>query len=528
MKSITIDKVSKELRASREERVKYTLNKALQLIKECDVTNFASKNGLLAFGDTGAGKSTLINLLAGKCLKVVEVAGRGGLLNYELCGDGLQIGKGFESCTAMPQKLLDNGCTLWDTPGLSDTRGFAYDILSAFYVNKITENASQLRFLLVMDAAALTVTRGRVLPRLIKQLFSMVKKPYDSINSTILVITKNMWCKNAVAIREQLGDIAESLQESILPAKIAAFLKVFAKKVAIVLFNLPNRDGITKNATVNIHNNEALREVRDSINRKAVAQKSAVVLAKNIKSFRERVNDIIADMCQENMCRIVQLVDVACNSDKVNAFGFEGQEFTSFVKFITSRSLKHVFESFNKRYAEKPFRALRSLADIFVCMRLFDMEQRAEMRGHVDDIALIFSQSSAFFEKVNALSKLDLKQDSKQIDDIITKSLKQHFSLANSVVSDLGKMVVDVVFSVFKDTFTKAKKEELDEKKRKDIEKALQDIGHASLFRTLMFGEKIDIDDFNIDSLRKKFPHLADESDTTVLFGGKGVKAIAS
>lgn len=119
---------------------------------------------ILFIGNTGSGKSTLINYLAGAKLQVIKEKG---LLRILLATDEdvnkyMKIGHKQTSETVVPRLLQDKslGWSYCDCPGFGDVRGPEYDIPNALFLNKVTD-ARKIKIVWTTSFAGLTSPEGR-------------------------------------------------------------------------------------------------------------------------------------------------------------------------------------------------------------------------------------------------------------------------------------------------------------------------------------------------------------------------------
>ena len=124
--SLFVEGLLKQLEAKDD-----SLNDILASLKTSDSIAFV-------LGDTGAGKSSLINYLSGNPLKVIKKPFKNNSFLIESAGQGnLKIGHKF-SQTKIPSVVkTKEGIMIVDTAGANDTQGFKADILNGLMLKKI-------------------------------------------------------------------------------------------------------------------------------------------------------------------------------------------------------------------------------------------------------------------------------------------------------------------------------------------------------------------------------------------------------
>lgn len=131
---------------------------------EREAAKAKGKDVVIVFGDTGAGKSTLINVLWG--CKMRRNPEDSSLIEVDPdsdVGEVAPIGSGPRSCTLIPTMVGDLEAVVlspsekevklsfYDMPGLSDNRGFEVDLATAITMKKIVENAKSVKFMMVYE-----------------------------------------------------------------------------------------------------------------------------------------------------------------------------------------------------------------------------------------------------------------------------------------------------------------------------------------------------------------------------------------
>ena len=144
-------------------------------------------------GNTGSGKSTLVNLLAGKQLAVNEEGRDYVLLNPD-DKDAMSIGTGGDSETRYPKSIVVDGLRFFDFPGFNDTDGSVLNLVNAAFIRQILMKAKSVRLVIVVGEDQFTVDRGDSAKQLfeaMKRLFVVDEQNTNVIDNSIFVVTKS-------------------------------------------------------------------------------------------------------------------------------------------------------------------------------------------------------------------------------------------------------------------------------------------------------------------------------------------------
>ena len=213
----------------------FTPSDQIKLLTDCvrygrvNAEAMSGKDAVIVLGNTGAGKSTFINYLAGCQLEEQLVEGQlEPILEVRGTASGGErdevtpIGHGG-SKTFMPQIAAVDGWVYCDCPGFSDDRGPEINIANAVNIKQALSQAQSLRMVVLVNYHSLLAGRGngfRDLLRTLTDLLGSEEAIVEHKGSILLGISKcfrpNMTCQKlwegiAKYVPESLSFLQDSL-----------------------------------------------------------------------------------------------------------------------------------------------------------------------------------------------------------------------------------------------------------------------------------------------------------------------------
>ena len=157
--------------------------------ENAEILNSSKDKDIVAFiGKTGSGKSTLINYLSNKELRVSSTGAL--VLSNPSDPTTMKIGVGFESETFLPQYVNNQNLMFYDLPGIGETRGTAISLVNACFIKSIIEKARTTRLIFVIGQDEMTAERGRSFKDLSAIINNLIPNEIME-NFSSLVITKS-------------------------------------------------------------------------------------------------------------------------------------------------------------------------------------------------------------------------------------------------------------------------------------------------------------------------------------------------
>ena len=160
--------------------------------RNAPLLNAAKGQNIVAFlGNTGSGKSTLINFLAGKKL-VPSMDGEDYVLADPRDSSAMVIGTAGTSETLYPKYIDVGSLRFFDLPGFNDTDGSERNLVNAAFIRKILLDAASVRLVFVVGQDQFTADRSASVKNMfqaIKQLF-VADHGMSLIDNDVFVATK--------------------------------------------------------------------------------------------------------------------------------------------------------------------------------------------------------------------------------------------------------------------------------------------------------------------------------------------------
>lgn len=149
------------------------------------------KEVVLVIGSTGAGKSTFINYLAGRKMKLDTTQ----MDDVVVCDNPLaEIGHGMKSHTDRPQLYQEPGSSLilCDCPGFFDNRGLDVEVANAIGIQSLAKNSKLVKgIILIVDRASFLSGRGQTLELTIQSTLKFLGPNLGkNLDSVMMLISK--------------------------------------------------------------------------------------------------------------------------------------------------------------------------------------------------------------------------------------------------------------------------------------------------------------------------------------------------
>lgn len=349
------------------------LDRTLELIQEGDRQISLEEGGcILVCGDTGSGKSTLINYLIGEDLIAIKPSNSKKLyIDTVSTIPKAKIGHQANSETFIPQKIKDeqSGQTYWDCPGFDDSRGPEIDIANAFYIKKLFSSNS-LKAVIVVDEPSINgAKRGKVFKDLVSRLSELFVDKEDLVKCVSIVFTK---VRDIEDYKAELTALISEIKGS-LTSKELDILTAIVERAPMVSFELPFTEG-----PIDASQKEKILETISKSNfiptpevNITVATDSLVVLQELISAANKKIGGLIKTVSNELTAHTDQLGLEALQQVKTvlqklvtRDSGATGclEEIEAIVELISS----------NEAYGEERVAIVQKVQEVKMLMSYFD------------------------------------------------------------------------------------------------------------------------------------------------------------
>ena len=223
--------------------VRQAVNEAMEEMRRAQPANLPRKSIILV-GRTGSGKTSVAYGPAGKVLEALYRAGKWSMVAPEPL-PGFEIGVQKGSRTTIPHMCRSGDqfgepVTIVDLPGLDDTRGFSQEVANAVCIQKVFEERSLIKVLVVLDQSEVTDTRATTLIDTMNMIATLFSNNVDQIvRNAALVVTK---VYEEHEVRHIVNMIDKSITQCTLTGTAAGTL-LAALKERVAIFKEPEQPG---------------------------------------------------------------------------------------------------------------------------------------------------------------------------------------------------------------------------------------------------------------------------------------------
>ncbi|GIX93758.1 uncharacterized protein CDAR_606301 [Caerostris darwini] len=152
------------------------------------------KNIVLVLGNTGSGKSTFTQWVAGDNSKLIAKEVKEGTGEFIIEDNNKRIGdSSLKSKTVFPELVVDpkTNISYYDCPGFSDTRSTSNDIATTYFIKKVVDYSEKVKLVFIISHPSLRKGVDRQdFMKLVKHATDLVKDIDKFKNSIAIVASK--------------------------------------------------------------------------------------------------------------------------------------------------------------------------------------------------------------------------------------------------------------------------------------------------------------------------------------------------
>lgn len=251
--SNSCEKINEEFKTNEDYNfVNYFGNEFDLLKKGADSLEFPTKNKMNAIffvGNTGAGKSTLVQILGGDNSKIFSVPVTKDEEDFVIA-DNSRIGNStIVSETLYPELVVDKetGFVLCDNPGFRDTRSPVHEIMAIYSMKKVLQHTEKIKIVIVVTHSS--VKRGMFREDFINVLRHSIEfiNDIDQYKDSFYLIANKV---ENTYIRNQNDEIEVINDESIID-DIGEFLKEVSFSITNGSYTYDKFNSVSKHAFIN-------------------------------------------------------------------------------------------------------------------------------------------------------------------------------------------------------------------------------------------------------------------------------------
>ncbi|KAF7989470.1 hypothetical protein HCN44_008144 [Aphidius gifuensis] len=348
-------------------------------------------NIVLVLGNTGAGKSTFVQFMAGNNLSSVAVLNSRGIKTgkYIIIDEHAKIGtSSVNSHTEVPDLVIDvkTNTSIYDCPGFSDTRDAEHDIAGTYFIKKVTDIAKKIKFVFMVNYSSVQSGYDRTdFMRLLKHATNMIKNITKYQDSIAIVATKvdNNESNNEVitTITAFLEEVKQELiKKPDLNNNMIQFINALLTTnetedqiyTKIGFFKKPNKAGLLstmktfqdnkKSLEKLLHNNTKFIEIDNSDDfGYTISADSQIYVLDLVKEIKNNISSSVADIAnlvQEHyrisIQKMLNKINLFSSSmDTIDANVIEAQSFSTHINSGYDKILNLIKEIKNVKSAEE-------------------------------------------------------------------------------------------------------------------------------------------------------------------------------